>query len=121
MTTIRCALTTPATATPTTLAEVRVDLLDVTEHDAPARPVARSTITDVTVGPAPTDLHLDLDADLDPARDHAVRAVALLAGVRRPAADRPRPPSPGDWTTTTRVPVSATTTDVRLELEPVTG
>lgn len=113
MTTIRCTLTTPATTEPTTVAEVRVELLDATDHDAPARLVARRTLADVTLGPDGADLHVHIDSELDPARDYVVRAVADRAGTGSL--------SPGDWTTTTREPVSARLTDVRLVLHPVAG
>lgn len=113
MTTIHCTLTAPAATEPTTVAEVRVELLDATDSDAPAGLVARRTLSDVSLGPGAEDLYVGLDADLDPARDYVVRAVADRAGTGSLA--------PGDWTTTTREPVSEDRTDVRLVLHPVTG
>ncbi|MFC5379258.1 hypothetical protein [Aquipuribacter nitratireducens] len=92
-------------------AELRVDVLDVTEHDAPARRVSRATLAEAALGNEPVTL--DVEVALDPSRDHVVRAVADLAGTGGT--------DPGDLTTTTRVAVSADHPRARLVLHRATG
>lgn len=109
--TVRVEIVLAPDLAPVVAAELRVDVLDVTEHDAPARRLARRTLADAELGGEP--VRLDVEVGLDPARDHVVRAVADLAGTGRT--------DPGDLTTTTRVAVSADHPRARLVLHRATG
>lgn len=112
MTIIRAVVVLPASRTPRDVAVLRIDVLDVTEQDAPARTVASTDLTHVQQGSNPTEVSLDLEADLRPDRDYAVRATADVAGTGEVSV--------GDLVTTERVPVSSSWTTPRCTLREVT-